>query len=88
MREDRFWMYNMIGSIFWAISINLLGIYFIDNYEIILDNLGKVMIGILFLLLGYLFIFKKDALKQYMKDKEQEILEKEMKRRMKKNENL
>ena len=39
MREDKFWLYNMVGSIIWAISINFLGIYFIDNYETILDNL-------------------------------------------------
>lgn len=44
MREDKFWTYNMFGSIIWAISINLLGIYFIDNYETILDNLGKIML--------------------------------------------
>jgi len=38
MREDKFWMYNMIGSIFWAICINAIGMLFIDNYEVILDN--------------------------------------------------
>lgn len=43
MQESKFWLYNMVGSIIWAISINLLGIYFIDNYETILDNLGKIM---------------------------------------------
>lgn len=32
MSEDKFWWYNMVGSIIWAITINLLGIYFIDNW--------------------------------------------------------
>ncbi len=29
MSEKKFWIYNMIGSIIWAFSINLLGIFFI-----------------------------------------------------------
>jgi membrane protein DedA with SNARE-associated domain len=44
MQERKFWLYNMIGSIIWAICINTLGIVFIDNYETILDNLGKIML--------------------------------------------
>lgn len=39
MLERNFWLYNMIGSIIWALSINLLGIFFIDNYKIILEYL-------------------------------------------------
>lgn len=50
MLEKRFWTYNMIGSILWATSINFLGIFFIKNYETILDNLGKFMIGLLVVL--------------------------------------
>lgn len=38
MGERQFWIYNMIGSTLWAISINLLGIFFIDRYELILDH--------------------------------------------------
>ena len=77
MREDRFWLYNMIWSIIWAISINLLGIYFIDNYETILDNLGKITLWLLIGFLAYMFFFRREALKSYMKAKEDEILEKE-----------
>lgn len=80
MSEDKFWWYNMVGSIIWAITINLLGIYFIDNYEIVLDNLGKVMMGILVVVFAYFFFFKRDSLKSYMKAKEKEIIEKEQKR--------
>ncbi len=46
MREQNFWIYNMIGSIIWATSIILLGIFFIDRYEAILDHMGKIMLGI------------------------------------------
>ncbi len=80
MSEKNFWTYNMIGSFFWAISINLIGILFIDNYEIILDNFGKVTFVIIILFALYLFLFKRDGLKRYMKDKEMEILEKSAKR--------
>ena len=86
MREDKFWLYNMVGSIIWAISINLLGIYFIDNYETILDNLWKIMLGILVGVFLYFYLFKRELLKQYMKEKEQEILEKERRKQVKKNE--
>lgn len=38
MAEKNFWLYNTIGSIIWAISMNLIGVFFVDKYEIILDN--------------------------------------------------
>jgi membrane protein DedA with SNARE-associated domain len=76
MRERSFWTYNIIGSIFWAISINLLGIFFIDRYEAILDNLGKIMLMLLGGVFAYFWICKRDTLKQYMRDKQREIEEK------------
>ncbi len=76
MQESKFWIYNTIGSIIWAISINLLWILFIDQYEMILDNLGKIMLGILVVVFGYFWFYKRDTLKQYMQDKQSEIEEK------------
>lgn len=38
MQEKKFWIYNMIGSVIWASSLILLGIFFVDQYEVILDN--------------------------------------------------
>lgn len=46
MQEKKFWIYNMIGSIIWATSVNLLGVFFIDHYEAILDNIGKIMFAL------------------------------------------
>jgi len=80
MREDRFWLYNMIGSIIWAISINTIGILFIDNYETILDNFGKIAMGIIIVMALYIFFFQKENFTKYMKDKESEIREKQMKK--------
>jgi len=76
MQEKNFWIYNTIGSIIWATSINLLGILFIDQYETILDNLGTIMMIILGLVFAYFYFFRRDSLKQYMQDKQQEIEEK------------
>lgn len=76
MQESRFWTYNTIGSIIWAVSVNLLGIFFIDQYESILDNLGKIILGILIIILVYFWFFRRESLKQYMRDKQAEIEEK------------
>jgi membrane protein DedA with SNARE-associated domain len=65
-----------VGSIIWAVSINLLGIFFIDQYETILDNLGKIMLVLLGGVFAYFWIWKRDTLKQYMRDKQREIEEK------------
>lgn len=76
MQEGNFWTYNIIGSIFWATSVNLLGIFFIDRYETILDNIGKIMLSILALIFAYFWFYKRDTLKQYIRDKQREIEEK------------
>ncbi|MBP6981611.1 DedA family protein [Candidatus Gracilibacteria bacterium] len=73
MLEKNFWLYNMIGSCLWAVSVNLLGIFFIQNYEAILDNVGKIMLGGLILFFGYIYFFQKEKFLQYMKDKQAEI---------------
>lgn len=73
MQEWKFWTYNTIGSIIWATSINLLGIFFIDQYEIILDNLGKIMLGVIIAAFMYFYIFRRDSLKWYIQDKQAEV---------------
>lgn len=76
MKEWNFWIYNMIGSIFWAISINLLWIFFIDNYESILDNLGKITLGIIIVGGLYIYFFQRDSWNSYIQDKQKEIEDK------------
>jgi membrane protein DedA with SNARE-associated domain len=84
MKEQNFWFYNMVGSIIWAASINLLGIFFIDNYQVILDNLGKVMTVFLVGTIAYFYFFKKEFIKTYMRDKQNEINERIEKERVRK----
>jgi membrane-associated protein len=76
MLAQRFWTYNMIGSIVWATSINLLGVYFIDNYEFILENLGKIMFAVLIWVFGYFWFFRRQSLVNYWNAKNREIEEK------------
>ncbi len=76
MQERKFWLYNTVWSIIWATSINLLGIFFIDQYETILDNLGKIMLVIISAVFAYFWFFRRDSLKQYMQNKQREIEEK------------
>lgn len=76
MSNKKFWLYNSIGSIFWAVSLTLIGVFFIQNYEMILDNIGKITTGILVAALVYIFIFKKEWLKNYWEEKNREMEEK------------
>ena len=76
MHAKNFWMYNTIGSIIWATSINLIGYFFIDNYEQIVDNMGKIITIITILVLVYLVIFQRESLKKYWDDKTREMEEK------------
>ena len=85
MREQNFWLYNMIGSIIWAISIIFLGVKFIDNYESILDNLGKIMMGVLILVIGYMYFFQREKLRNYMNEKQKEMEEKVAEKEQKKS---
>lgn len=80
MEEKNFWLYNMIGSIIWAASINLLGIFFIDNYKMILENLGTIMLVFFLGFAIYMYVYKREYLKEYMRDKEQEIIDKQNKK--------
>lgn len=70
----------MVGSIIWAICINTIGILFIDNYETILDNLGKIALWGIILVGFYIYFFQKEGWMNYIKNKEAEILEKQMRK--------
>jgi membrane protein DedA with SNARE-associated domain len=83
MAERSFWIYNMVGSIIWAMSIILIGVKFIDHYETILDNLGKIMIGILVVICGYIYLFRRASFGEYMRAKEAEIREKQIQKTQK-----
>lgn len=47
-----------------------------DQYEAILDNIGKILTVAFFGLIAYLFLFKKASLQKYWNDKNAEMLKK------------
>lgn len=73
MQNKNFWLYNSISSIIWAITINLIGLFFIQNYETILDNIGKILLGIFVAILAYFYFFQKQKLQKYWNDKMEEM---------------
>ncbi len=43
----RFWVANIIGSSIWAVSILLIGMFFVESYEIILQYLSYILIAVI-----------------------------------------
>ena len=76
MHTGKFWIYNIIGSILWATTIIILGVAFVTYYKIILAYISYVLAGILALVVLYIALFKRDAFKAYLREKEQEMEEK------------
>lgn len=46
MSGARFWLANIFGSSLWAVSILLLGVFAVENYEVILQYLNYVLLGV------------------------------------------
>ena len=76
MKQKKFWIYNIIWSILWAITIIILWVIFVQFYKNILKYLPYVLILIFILLALYIFFFKRDEFMLYLKEKNQEINEK------------
>ena len=75
MNSVKFMIYNVIWSIIRAVTIVLLGVQFVKYYDILLEHIGKIML-VIFAWIGlYIYKFKKEAFKQYMLDKNQEMEE-------------
>lgn len=75
MNSIKFMIYNVIWSIIRAITIVWLWVIFVEYYEILLEHIGKIMLIIFAAIWIYIFKFKKEAFKQYMLDKNQEMEE-------------
>lgn len=45
MSGARFWLANIFGSSLWAVSILLIGVFAVENYEVILQYLNYVLLG-------------------------------------------
>ncbi|MDD2487565.1 MAG: DedA family protein [Candidatus Gracilibacteria bacterium] len=76
MKHKNFWIYNLIGSVIWSISIISLGVVFVQFYKNILKYFPYLLGFLLIILALYIFFFKKNEFMDYLKDKNQEINEK------------
>lgn len=63
----------MIGSIIWAISILLLGIFFIENYELILKYFSFILIAAIVLFFAYMMKFQREKLMKFVQEKNEEL---------------
>lgn len=76
MHSKKFWIYNAIWAVIRATTINFIWMYFIQNYEAIIDNIWKIMTWIILALFAYVYFFKKEEFKKYLDLKNKEIEDK------------
>lgn len=73
MKSRVFWIYNVIGSVARSLIMIILWVLFAQHYEAVIDNFGKIMIGIMVLTGVYIWKFKKKEFKKFMKEKNEEM---------------
>lgn len=47
MSGGRFWIANIIGSSVWAVTILLVGVFAVENYEVILQYLNYILLVVI-----------------------------------------
>ncbi len=73
MKEKKFWVYNILWSILWAICIIILWVLFVEYYKLIFDNFWYILLWIILIVWLYIYIFKKNEFINYIKEKNLEI---------------
>ena len=73
MSQKTFLISNIIASIFWTTAMVVLGVVFVQYYEIVIKYIRYIVLGLMVCGTLYVYFFKRAALKQYMADKEAEI---------------
>ncbi len=73
MKKTSFAIYNIIGSIIRASTIIIMWVVFIKYYKILLNYAWYIMLGIIAVIWIYIYFFKKEEFKKYLKEKEEEI---------------
>lgn len=69
----RFWFFNLLASTLWSITFITIGIFFAEHYETILKYLWWIFTGIFIVVFGYFFLFQREKLKKYMREKNAEM---------------
>lgn len=74
--SKKFWVYNILASTLWAIIFVSIGVFFAEYYEVIIKYIGHIMLGIMWALFIYLWLYKKESLVSYWQEKNKEMEEK------------
>ena len=75
MHSFKFTVSNIIGSILRWVSMVFIGIVFVNNAEVILENIGKFILWLVLLFFAYIYFFKKEEFKKYWDEKNKEMEE-------------
>lgn len=73
MHHKSFFIYNIIWSTIRAATIVLLWVLFAETYETIIDYFWYIIFWIMILTGIYIYKFKKEEFKQYMREKNEEV---------------
>lgn len=74
--SKKFWIYNIIASTLWAMTFVSIGVFFAEYYEVIIKYIWHIMLGIMWTLFIYLWLYKKESLVSYWQEKNKEMEEK------------
>lgn len=72
----KFWIYNILASTIWAITFVSIWVFFAEHYELIVKYIWHIMLGIMWFLFLYLWLYKKESLVRYWQEKSKEMEEK------------
>jgi len=73
MKTKHFTLFNIVGSILRAIVMVLLGVFFVQNAETILNNIWKILLVLVLGLLVYIYLFKREEFMKYLEEKQKEF---------------
>ena len=73
MNNKFFTVLNIIWSVFRAVVMVSLWVFFVNNAEKILDNIWKILLVIMLWLLAYIYFYKREEFMKYLEEKQKDI---------------
>lgn len=75
MKNNKFWLYNIVGSIIWSFTILTLGVFFTRYITIVLDWISWFFLAVAVIAMGYVALFKRKEFMEYLREKQKELQE-------------
>ena len=73
MKARKFWPYNLVGSVLWACTMMVLGIFFTVYLKTVLNSIGYIFLAIMVATAIYIYFFKRAEFRAYLRDKRREF---------------